>query len=241
MFYITDIFEKCLENLCHGHKHIREGSIPQVGDTTLNESRFVGEYAHDYAGIKIGPFGSALKGKTLEEGEFKIYNQANLINNDFDFSRHFVSAETFEELSAYEVCPGDILLSMMGTIGKCKIMPEGYAKGIMDSHLLKARLGDDILPEYFEYVYDKDYSDVVYEQLVENSNGTIMNGLNSAIVKNILIPLPPIDIQRKIIKCVKENDEILNSTIKEIEDLQISLGEYKKSLIREIVTGKKEV
>ena len=42
-------------------------------------------------GLKIGPFGSAMKGKTLESGEYKIYNQAHLINNDFSLNRHFVS------------------------------------------------------------------------------------------------------------------------------------------------------
>ena len=189
-------------------------------------------------GLKIGPFGSAMKGKTLESGEYKIYNQAHLINNDFSLNRHFVSEETFQELRNYEVKPGDVLFSMMGTIGKCRIMPEGYPKGIMDSHLLKAGLNLNIVhSQYFVYAYDKDYSSQVIEQLLYSSNGTIMNGLNSTILKNVKIAMPySLGMQRKIVnyldtKCSKI-DEIIEKQLSIIEKLK----EYKISIITEVVT-----
>lgn len=189
-------------------------------------------------GLKIGPFGSAMKGKTLESGEYKIYNQAHLINNDFSLNRHFVSEETFQELRNYEVKSGDVLFSMMGTIGKCRIMPEGYPKGIMDSHLLKAGLNLNVVhPQYFVYAYDKDYSSQVIEQLLYSSNGTIMNGLNSTILKNVKIAMPySLGMQRKIVnyldaKCSKI-DEIIEKQLSIIEKLK----EYKLSIINEAVT-----
>jgi len=192
-------------------------------------------------GLKIGPFGSAMKGKTLEQGPYKIYNQAHLIQNDFSLSRHFVSEETFNELKNYEVVPGDILFSMMGTVGKCQIMPQGYPKGIMDSHLLKARLNDRILPEFFVYAYDKDYSYQAISQLLYISNGTIMNGLNSSILKNVVIALPPMEEQKQIIKYIKSYSEKIDKRIAKLSTMVEKLNIYKKSLIYEVVTGKKEV
>lgn len=191
--------------------------------------------------LKIGPFGSSLRGKTLENGPYKIYNQAHLVSNDFSLNRHFVSNETYEELKSYEVLPDDILFSMMGTIGKCRIMPPGFQKGIMDSHLLKARLNELILPKYYLYVFDKDMSSCVISQLKYLSNGSIMDGLNSTIIKKVYIPLPSIDDQKKIIsfldkKC-SEIDTLISIKQKKID----YLNEYKKSLIYEYVTGKKEV
>lgn len=192
-------------------------------------------------GLKIGPFGSAIKGKTLESGLYKIYNQAHLINNDFSLNRHYVSEDTFNDLKAYEVKPGDVLFSMMGTIGKCQIMPKGYPKGIMDSHLLKARLNEKVIPEFFIYAYDKDFSNQVIQQLLYTSNGTIMNGLNSTILKNVYIALPPLEEQEEIVeflnKFTKNIDDRIGVKTKIVEKLQ----EYKKSLIYEVVTGKKEV
>lgn len=191
--------------------------------------------------LKIGPFGSAMKGKTLESGPYKIYNQAHLIQNDFNLNRHFVSEETFEELSSYEVKPDDILFSMMGTIGKCQIMPSGYPKGIMDSHLLKARLNEKVLPQFFVYAYDKDYSSQVIQQLLYVSNGTIMNGLNSSILKNVIIALPPVNEQQEITKYLDKFIQEVDMRIAKVTKIVDKLQEYKKSLIYEVVTGKKEV
>ena len=164
-------------------------------------------------GIKIGPFGSALKGKTLDAGPVKIYNQANLISEDFDVSRHFVSEETFKELSAYQVFPGDILFSMMGTIGKCCQMPANKQVGIMDSHLLKARLNSKILPEFFIYAFDKDRNPSTFDQLMLLSKGSIMNGLNSEIVRKVKIAVPPINEQHAIVSYLDSHCASIDSAI----------------------------
>ena len=92
-----------------------------------------------------------------------------------------------------------------------------------------------------EYVYDKDYSNVIIEQLLYYSNGTIMNGLNSTILKNVSIAIPDINEQLQIVNYLKkktqEIDNLIDSKSKIIEELE----QYKKSLIYEYVTGKKEV
>lgn len=213
------------------------GKIPKHWDVT--KAKYV--FQDGDGSLKTGPFGSALKGKTLDYGEYKIYNQAHLISDDFLLNRHFISSETFESLKSYEILPGDILFTMMGTIGKCKVMPSGYPKGILDSHLLKARLNDLMIPEFFSYIYDKDNSSLGITQLKCYSNGSIMDGLNSTIIKNICLTLPSVGEQKEIVcyldeKC-KEIDELIESNNKTIEKLQ----EYRKSLIYEAVTGKIEV
>lgn len=189
-------------------------------------------------GIKVGPFGSALRGNMLSSGPYKVYNQAHLINNDFALSRHFISAETFRDLICYEVKPGDILFSVMGTIGKCKQMPKGLQQGIMDSHLIKARLNNKMIPAYFEYVYDKDNSNIVIKQLLCMSQGSIMNGLNSSTIKNLYIPVPPIEEQQEIANYLYSVCEKIDRSISVQLDLIEKIKEYRKSLIYHAVTGK---
>ena len=192
-------------------------------------------------GIKIGPFGSALTNKTLGDGDYNVYSQANLIAADFSKTKNTINEETFKELISYEVYPGDICLSMMGTIGKCKKVPQGIKKGIMDSHLIKIRLSKEIDSRYFEYVYDKDLGGVCYAQMQYDKKGFIMDGLNTAIVKNLYFPVPSLEEQIEIadyldIKCAE-----MDSLIKKKEQLLSEFESYKKSLIYEYVTGKKEV
>ncbi len=193
-------------------------------------------FADGENGIKIGPFGSALKGKTLSEGDYKIYNQAHLIQNDFSIDRHFVSKDTFNELISYEVHSGDILFSMMGTIGKCRIMPNGFPHGIMDSHLLKAKLNDKCLPEYFQYVYDKDNSNIVIEQLLFYSNGSIMNGLNSSIIKNVYLSFPNKENQQKIVDYLDYKTIAIDTLIADKQKLIDLLKEKRQAIISEAVT-----
>ena len=188
-------------------------------------------------GIKIGPFGSALKGKTLDAGPVKIYNQANLISEDFDVSRHFVSEETFKELSAYQVFPGDILFSMMGTIGKCCQMPANKQVGIMDSHLLKARLNSKILPEFFIYAFDKDRNPSTFDQLMLLSKGSIMNGLNSEIVRKVKIAVPPINEQHAIVSYLDSHCATIDSAISKHQQIIEKLEEYRKAVITQAVTN----
>lgn len=191
--------------------------------------------------LKIGPFGSALKGKTLpkDKGEYCIYAQANLIENTFEVTKHYVDAETFSELNSYEIYPDDMLFSMMGTIGKCKAMPHGFTKGIMDSHLLKARFSEEqIYAPYFEYFYDKDNSYAAILQLNKMAVGSIMSGLNRNILKNVMITVPPMNEQIAIVAYLDSQCAKIDEAIFKQEQLIVKLEEYRKSLIYYAVTGK---
>ena len=193
-------------------------------------------------GIKIGPFGSSLTNKVNGDGECKIYGQWNIVNKDFTAGKNFVSAETYKELDAYKIVAGDILVSMMGTIGKCAIIPNGLQDGIMDSHVIKIRINKNIInPEFFELMYDKDNSTFIFEQLSRMKKGSIMDGLNSSIIKRLNLLLPPIDEQQEIVSYLLEKRSKIESLISIKLSKIDSLKEYKKSIIYEYVTGKKEV
>lgn len=219
-------------------RKMKDSGVEWIGE--IPENWYVSKLKYLFAdgdnGLKIGPFGSAIRGKTLEEGPYKIYNQAHLIQNDFNLNRHFVSEETYQQLESYRVTPGDVLFSMMGTIGKCRIMPKGYPEGIMDSHLLKAGLNQKMLPEFFVYAYDKDYSEQVISQLLYASNGTIMNGLNSTILKSVVIAVPPMEEQRKIVNYLDKKCSKIDAIIARQEEIIEKLKEYKLSVINEAVT-----
>jgi type I restriction enzyme S subunit len=192
-------------------------------------------------GVRIGPFGSALTNRLLENGDYYVYSQANLIARDFSGTKHTIDGETFEDLRNYEVLPNDICVSMMGTIGKCMVVPAGIKQGIMDSHLIKIRLQPHINPKFFEYVYDKDNSGVCFVQMKRDSKGSIMDGLNSTIVKNLFFPLPSRKTQDEIVKYLDTKCSELDFAVTANELTIQKLKEYRQSVIYEAVTGKIEV
>ena len=187
-------------------------------------------------GIKIGPFGSALTNKTKDKSEYNVYSQANLIASDFSKTKNTIDGETFANLQAYEVYPDDICLSMMGTIGKCKKVPKGIKRGIMDSHLIKVRLSESIDSRYFEYVYDKDLGGVCFQQMQLDKKGFIMDGLNTFIVKNLYFPVPPIEEQVIISDYLDSECSRIDAVIEQTHASIEKYKELKQAVITQAVT-----
>ncbi|MFL0377632.1 restriction endonuclease subunit S [Paenibacillus amylolyticus] len=186
-------------------------------------------------GIKIGPFGSALKSEMLIEDGYKVYGQENLIKDDFTLGHRFISEEKFKELEVYEITKKDVLISMMGTVGKCKVVPANIKKGIMDSHLIRIRFNENlILPEFAAYLIQDSY--YIKVQIDLYSKGSIMSGLNSSIIKNLKLVLPSIEEQKVILKYISKKNTQLNQLVDSKNSLIDLLNQQRQSIITEAVT-----
>ena len=73
------------------------------------------------------------------------------------------------------------------------------------------------------------------------SKGSIMEGLNSTIVKDLKIIIPPLKEQEQIVVYLDEKTSIIDKSIS-IEERRIGLlNEYRQSIISQVVTGKIKV
>jgi type I restriction enzyme S subunit len=59
--------------------------------------------------IKRGPFGSSIKKSFFVSSGYKVYEQKNVIYNDFKRGNYFINKKKFDELKDFEVKSGDIL------------------------------------------------------------------------------------------------------------------------------------
>ncbi len=188
-------------------------------------------------GIRIGPFGSSLRSEFIRTEGYKVYGQENIIGHDFELGNRYIDETKYAELREYALRPGDVLVTMMGSIGRCMVVPSGIADGIMDSHLIRIGVDDrKIDPHYLALLIEA--APYVAANIAFESKGSIMDGLNSAIIKQLFILLPKLHEQRSILKHVESEVaklEILRSKYQREIDL---LGEYRSSLISHAVTGK---
>lgn len=182
--------------------------------------------------LKIGPFGSQLKKEyLLETGLYKVFGQENIYSNNFDYCYRFLTREHFQNLQSCELNEGDFVISTMGTIGKCAVVPENAGIGIMDSHLVRLRLNQNIDKDYFKYYFQ---SNIIQNQIKALSVGGIMDGLSTSIIKKL-----------DVIKFSKPEQTaiaiVLSSMDKEIEALEAKLGKYrnlKTGMMQQLLTGK---
>ena len=187
-----------------------------------------------YNGLKIGPFGSQIKLQDLTDSGFKIYGQENIINRDFTLGHRYLSDESFDELKVYEIREGDVLVTMMGTSGRCEISPVGLQPGIMDSHLIRLRTNGEITSNYLRYLIDQ--SSYVRAQIDLLGKGSIMQGLNSSIIKSLEVLLPPPHEQNKITNFLDWKTGQIDGLIAKKKQLIAKLKEKRIALITQAVT-----
>ena len=92
--------------------------------------------------LKRGPFGGAVKKEIFVPDGFKVYEQKNVIRNDFNTGAYFIKASDYERLTAFRVQPNDLLISCSGTIGLIVVVPADASPGIMNQALLKITLDE---------------------------------------------------------------------------------------------------
>ena len=75
--------------------------------------------------LKAGPFGSAVTKDSYVEAGFKVYGQQEVVSGDVNAERYYISPKAFSALKSCAVEAGDILITMMGTVGRLLVVPEG--------------------------------------------------------------------------------------------------------------------
>ncbi len=190
--------------------------------------------------IKAGPFGSQLKNDDMVSGDIKVYNQKTVLDNDFKSGDYYIENCKYEELRAFEVFSGDLLVTTRGTIGKTAIVPKDAEKGILHPCLIKITLNPDkVLNDYVNVIFNN--TKIVTNQIMLESNATTIDVIYTDTLKNLVLPIPPLEEQKSIIDFVDAKIGEIDGLISSINNQIQKLKEYRQSLIFEAVTGKIDV
>jgi type I restriction enzyme S subunit len=163
--------------------------------------------AQEKGAIKIGPFGSQLKKSELTDSGVHVVGIENVLASTFDgLGDRYISSEKFDTLRSVEIQAGDVLITMMGTVGAAAVVPEGTSTSIIDSHLLRFRPNRDVCDPRFVVRFLE--SPLATHGLSGRAHGAIMKGLNSGIVRSLQIPLPLLSEQHRIVEILDQADHL---------------------------------
>jgi len=160
---------------------------------------------NDIGIYRKGPFGSSLtKGMFVPKSEnsVKVYEQKNAIKKDHTLGNYYITRKYYEEkMQGFAVSPGDIIVSCAGTIGETYVLPDDIEEGIINQALMRMTIFAPIDIEYFLLYFDY----VLKQSAIESSKGSAIKNIPPfEIFKKLLLPLPPIQEQRRIVEKIAE-------------------------------------
>lgn len=118
------------------------------------------------------------------------------ISEDGFLNNNWMTAETIEE--QYVLQNGDFLFARTGaTAGKTYLYKDSDGKAIYAGYLIRFRTNSELLPEYLDiYTRTHYYLNWVEEYKKVNERPS----LNANIFSDVLLPVPPVDVQQKIVE-----------------------------------------
>lgn len=185
--------------------------LDMFGDPVKNEKRWEVRKISDVAkkskgSMRTGPFGSDLLHSEFVNEGISVLGIDNAVLNRFEWkNRRYISEEKYEKLKRYTVQPYDVIITIMGTIGRVAVVPENIGKAINTKHLAAISFNQEVVDPYFmAFLLHSDEN--IKRQLKQKGRGAIMTGLNLSIIKELKFWLPPIEIQKKFVEITKSID-----------------------------------
>ena len=165
-----------------------------------------------------------------------VYREYGVIPKDSRDDNHNV---TSEDTSNYKyVVPGNLVINKMkawqGSMGVSE-----YEGIVSPAYFIYKFTDNQIMPKYLHYLFRSCYKDEF-----RRISGGIREGqwdLSPYEFSNTLLLIPPTDEQNRIVSYIDARISEIEFAITEKKQQIETIEEYKKSLIFEYVTGKKEV
>jgi type I restriction enzyme, S subunit len=185
--------------------------------------------ANHKGSMRTGPFGSnLLHSEFVESGDVAVLGIDNAVKNKFAWSnRRYITMEKYNELSPYRIFPGDVIITIMGTVGRSAVIPDDIPLAINTKHLAALTLDKQKAnPHFISYsIHSNPY---IVKQFAKKNRGAIMNGLNLGIIKETKLHKPPIELQNKFAVIVEKFESLkvkYTQSINELENLFNSLSQ----------------
>jgi len=191
--------------------------------------------SNDINVVQTGPFGAQLHASDYVENGVPlilIRNVNNLKIDDSDIPK--ISEEKAESLSSYRLEIGDIVFSRVGSIGRIAIVTEREKGWLISGQMLRIRIANPNLKNDFAlYVFS---SEVISEFVSYKSVGSTRDSINTEILRNVPVVIPPIPEQLFIARYLDDRTRKIDSLIEKKQKLIELLKEERAAVINEAVT-----
>ena len=239
------------------YKKLKQAVITQAvtkgvrGEREMKDSgvEWIGKIPAEWSITKIKSGVTKIGSGKTPSGGAETYTDSGVIflrsQNVYDCTLNlesptYISPEVDATMKSTRVLPDDVLLNITGgSIGRCSIVPKTLGLANVNQHVCIIRTNPLIfLPKYMQYFWVSTLGHLAIDLYQTGGN---REGMSADAIRNTPIPYAPLNEQKEIADYLDAKCAEIDGLIAKKEQLVKELESYKKSLIYEIVTGKREV
>lgn len=181
-----------------------------------------------------------LKAEEYTQEGYMFLSAFNIINSKLDFTEtNFINSYRYEESPEIKLKVGDVLIVKDGAgIGKCAYVEYLPNEATINGSIALISTNEELKGKFLYYYF---LTKIMQKYVDRLKDGMGVPHLFQKDIKEIRICIPPLEEQNQIAEYLDKKTFEIDTLITKKEALIAELEEYKKSLIYECVTGKKEI
>ena len=196
---------------------IKARFVELFGDPVSNPKGWEKKALSEEAEIKIGPFGSLLHKEDYITGGHALVNPSHIVDGKIaPDDKLTISDEKYDELSAYHLRTGDVVMGRRGEMGRCAVVEQpGLLCG---TGSLLIRTNGDLSADYIQKIISfPSFKRTIEEMAV----GQTMPNLNVPIVSAFQIIKPPKSVQNQYYSFVAQVDKSKAQVQKALDETRL--------------------
>ena len=191
--------------------------------------------------MRTGPFGSALHHDEFVDSGVFVLGIDNAVENKFSYNRmRYITEEKYQQLKRYTVYPGDVIITIMGTVGRSAVIPADMPKAINTKHLACITPNVEMVNAQFLSCAFQIHPGIRM-QLQNQTKGAIMDGLNLTIIKGLSFRIPPINLQNQFVEFYKQTDKSKVVIQKALDEAKLLFDSLMQKYFGQILQNSKHI
>jgi type I restriction enzyme S subunit len=154
---------------------------------------------------------------------------------DYDLARISSEGNALHPKSILQI--GDVLVVRTGQTGAAAVVPD-WAVGGNCVDVLIVRCGRSLRPQFLEFVLNSEHA---ARQIDAGSVGAIQSHFNVGALRDLVLPVPPVVEQDRIVALVEKEDALVLRLMEAAGHQVGLLLEHRQALITAAVTGQIDV
>jgi len=142
---------------------------------------------------------------------------------------------TDDEVASLNLRNGDLLVCEGGDVGRTAIWRGDLDVCLYQNHIHRLRRRDDVIPDFYLYWMQAAFK--VFQSYKGKEITTTIPNLSGGQLKSFLVPLPPINEQKRIASLFSEKMAAVEKTVQTLQQELDAINALPAALLRRAFTG----